>query len=98
MSEQTIHAKEQQAARIKEQIAVQMKKLRDEEDNFKRVRQKSRIRKLIQAGKIIEDAGLLDDYEPHDLYLMLIMNKGILRKSKSSPEHGRFDLMKGLDF
>ena len=98
LSEYSSHQIIEDYTRIKEQIAVQMKKLRDEEDNFKRVRQKSRIKKLIQAGKIIEDAGLLDDYDPHDLYLMLVMNRSILRKSKSSPEHGRFDLMKGLDF
>jgi uncharacterized protein YjgD (DUF1641 family) len=98
MSDKSIKAKEKQAARLKEQIAVQYNNLRKEEDNFIKVRQKDRIRKLIQAGKIIEDAGLLDDYNPNDLYLMLMMNKSILRKSKNAPDQGRFDLMKGLDF
>ena len=35
---------------------------------------------LIEAGKIIEKAGLLDCYDADELYLLLVMNKKQLTK------------------
>lgn len=97
MNEQLIRSKEAELRRLKRQLEFQEKKLRESENDLKRVKQKDRIRQLLEAGKIVEDAGLLDDYDPHDLYLLLVMNRNIIRKSGSTPDHGRFDLMKGLD-
>ena len=97
MSDLKTQAQERAAARLQEQISIQKKKLEDAERDFVNARQKDRIKKLIRAGKVIEDAGLLDDYNENDLYLLLVMNRNILRKSQTVPEKGRFDLMKGLD-
>jgi hypothetical protein len=35
---------------------------------------------LIEAGKIIEKAGLLENYDADELYLLLVMNKQQLQK------------------
>ena len=87
MSDFKLQSQERAKARLQQQLLIQEQKLRDAD----------RIKKLIRAGKVIEDAGLLDDYNENDLYLLLVMNRNILRKSHSVPEQGRFDLMKGLD-
>ena len=60
---------------------MQKRRLREAEQNFVDARQKDRIKKLIRAGKVIEDAGLLDDYNENDLYLLLVMNRNILRNA-----------------
>ena len=44
------------------------------------VKKQQRRQKLIQAGKIIEDAGLLYRYDPDELYLLLIQHKKELIK------------------
>lgn len=97
MSNRVIRAKEKNVARLQEQLSRKEKELRDAEQQMVAVRGKERYKKLLRAGRIVEDAGLLDDYNPNDLYLLLVMNRNILRKSKSAPDQGRFDLMKGLD-
>ena len=97
MSDFKLQSQERAKACLQQQLLIQEQKLRDAEQHFVDARQKDRIKKLIRAGKVIEDAGLLDDYNENDLYLLLVMNRNILRKSHSVPEQGRFDLMKGLD-
>lgn len=81
MSDTKMQAREKAAARLQEQLSIQERKLRDAEQCFVDARQKDRIKKLIRAGKVIEDAGLLDDYNENDLYLLLVMNRNILRNA-----------------
>lgn len=81
MSDLKTQSQERSAARLQEQVAMQKRRLREAEQNFVDARQKDRIKKLIRAGKVIEDAGLLDDYNENDLYLLLVMNRNILRNA-----------------
>lgn len=49
-------------------VANVMDKLKKSEHN----------QKLIQAGKIVEEAGIIDTYDPHNLYLILKYNSDFI--------------------
>lgn len=56
------------------------------------------MKKLIEAGKVIEEAGLLDTYNRQDLYLLLVMNRAFISNTtKESRTAGKFDLLKKME-
>lgn len=63
-------------------IDEEMKKTKAEMDAMGAAIRKHRKReyylKLVQAGKIIEEAGLLDSYDPDDLFALLVLNRNRL--------------------
>ena len=49
-------------------------------------KQKERFIKLIKAGEVIEEAGLLDNYNAEDLYTLLVLNRERLTKGNDGGE------------
>lgn len=77
-------------------LAKKLQKLQDLEDELitaekqlgqcryerEALEKKKRQMMLVEAGKVIERAGLLEDYDEDELYLLLVMNKNQLTKKK----------------
>ncbi len=55
------------------------------------------LQKLIEAGKVVEEAGLLDDYNRQDLYLLLVMNRAFVSNATKENKAGKFDLLRKLE-
>lgn len=67
---------------------------------FKEMEQEKKrlhIAKLLAAGRIIEEAGILDTYNENELYLLLVMNKQYLTNDKPINSTGNFNMMHGFN-
>lgn len=93
-----LQTKRQKEARLA-QLRLEMERTKKEMDeiasDMDREKKRNHIKKLLDAGRIVEEAGLLNDYNANDLYLLLVMNRDYLVKNKQSPT-GKFELMRGL--
>lgn len=67
-------------------MAATKKELDRVAENMRKMKQREHFAKLIKAGRIIEDAGILDEYNENDLYLFLVMYKDFICHKKSLDE------------
>ena len=68
------------------ELEQEIKKTKAEMDalgkKISQAKKQERIYKLIKAGEVIEEAGLLDVYDPNDLYTLLVLNRDKLVQNK----------------
>lgn len=58
--------------KIKKDILSTKEQLKKVEKDIADLKRKERIAKMLQAGKVCEDAGILDDFTENNLYLCLV--------------------------
>ena len=66
-------------------------------ETMERAKRQEHIRRLLRAGSILEEAGILQTYDKNLLYLLPVMNKEFLcNKDYAVSGKNRFDLVHGL--
>ena len=75
---------QQELKETKETLSDLRKELNHEE-------QRGYILKLIHAGMVIEEAGLLDSYDPDELYFWLKENQDKLTKKATPSRYGGYE-------
>ena len=65
---------------LEDELITTEKKLRNCQYEQEALKEKKHELMLIEAGKIVEKAGLLESYDENELYLLLLMNKSQLMK------------------
>lgn len=90
--------KEQEIAlkQIKAELAKTRREMQIVSKDMEREKKRLHISKLINAGRVVEDAGVLDGYNENSLYLLLVMNKEYLLSKDELNSSGKFDIMHGL--
>lgn len=78
------------------EIAGVRREMKELEDGISREKKRQHIAKLMQAGRVLEDAGVLYGYNENSLYLLLVMNKEYLLSGDNTTPSGKFDMMHGL--
>ena len=86
MAEQEVYQMETAGERLDKFLAARLTEL-----------SRSHLQKLIEAGKVVEEAGLLDDYNRQDLYLLLVMNRAFVSNATKENKAGKFDLLRKLE-
>ena len=90
---------ESELLRIKKKIIHTRQEMDATIGTMEKITKTEHIRKLLRAGRIVETAVGLEDYNEHLLYLLLAMNREYLcRRKYRTVTPGRFDMMRGLDF
>lgn len=85
---------EQRLIATKRKMIATKRELDKVSENMEKLKKRERIEKLLKAGRIIEDAGLLDLYNPNDLYLVLVLNKDLICHKRSLGD----EYKQGFDF
>lgn len=80
ITENLLDEKRLRLAKIRDELHAAENTVKNLEYNIAAIKKQKRRQKLIQAGKIIEDAGLLYQYDPDELYFLLIQHKRELIK------------------
>ncbi|WP_303814075.1 hypothetical protein [Selenomonas ruminantium] len=89
--EQEIKLKQIQSA-----IAKTRREMYKVSSEMAREEKRIHVSKLINAGRVLEDAGVLEGYDENNLYLLLVMNKDYLLHTHDTTPSGKFDMMHGL--
>lgn len=79
-TEKLLNEKIMRLAKIQDDLVAAENAVSHLEYDITATKKKRRQAKLLEAGKIIEDAGLLDQYDPDELYLLLVQHKNELLK------------------
>lgn len=72
--------------KIKKDILSTKEQLKKVEKDIVDLKRKERIAKMLRAGKICEDAGILDEFVENNLYLCLVMYRDYVCNKKSLGE------------
>ena len=80
VTENILDEKRLRLAKVQDELRAAENVVKNIEYDIAATKKQQRRKKLIQAGKIIEDAGLLNRYDPAELYLLLIQHKEELLK------------------
>lgn len=80
VTENILDEKRLRLAKVQDELRAAENVVKNIEYDIAATKKQQRRQKLIQAGKIIEDAGLLSRYDPAELYLLLIQHKEELLK------------------
>lgn len=78
--ERLLIEKNKQLQSLEDELITVKKKLDNCRYEQEALKEKRHRLMLIEAGKIIEKAGLLENYDADELYLLLVMNKQQLQK------------------
>lgn len=79
---------------MQQELAVTKKELVQVEKELDHEKLRLHLRELMQAGQVVEEAGILDSYNPDRLYFLLKENREYLTKNSPASRYGDFDLMK----
>lgn len=83
MSHESVAQLEQKLLETKKRMTATKRELDRVADEMSRLKKREHIAKLLKVGRIVEDAGILDTYNPNDLYLYLIMNRDLICHKRS---------------
>lgn len=86
MRDKEISRKVYELSMLERSIRNIRSKIKRESIDMKRMERKIRFQKIISAGRIVEDAGLLDDYDPDVLYQILVENYQSIRRKDISKD------------
>lgn len=90
---------ESELLRIKKAIVRTKQEMDATVGSMEKLTKTEHIRKLLRAGRTVETAVGLEDYDENLLYLLLAMNREYLcRRKYRIVTPRRFDMMRGLDF
>ena len=78
--EKLLAQKNSQIQNLEDELITSKKRLQNCRYQKEVLQKGLRRRKLIEAGEVIEKAGLLENYDKDELYLLLVMNKKQLMK------------------
>lgn len=78
--EQLLAKKNIRLQNLEDEVITLQKQLNNCQYEKEALKEKKHKLMLIEAGKIIEKAGLLETYDEDELYLLLLMNKKQLTK------------------
>lgn len=81
---------------LQAEIKKTRKAMQEISKDMEREKKRIHISKILAAGRVIEEAGILDDYIESELYFLLVMNKDYLTNHKPTNDSGNFDMMHGL--
>ncbi len=86
MPYESVSQLEQKLMMTKRQMAATKRELDRVAENMRKMKQREHIAKLIKAGRVLEDAGILDQYNENDLYLFVVMYKDFICHKKTLDE------------
>lgn len=65
---------------LEDELITDFKKQKKLERDIRNLYEQKRYAELVEAGKVVEEAGLLGKFNKNDLYLLLVMHKNELLK------------------
>lgn len=89
---------QRQLLALRQEIVRTKQEMDETMASMRQISKNEHIRQLLKAGRVVETAGILDNYDGNLLYLLLVMNRDYLcQKGYASAGTSRFEMMRGLD-
>lgn len=75
-----------QLSAVEKQLKVVESKIAREEADIKRMKNKLRSKRIFMAGLVLEDVGILENFDPNALYHLLLEHRSSLVQDTSQGE------------
>lgn len=76
-----------QLSKIEKNLQAVEAKIAREEADVKRMKSKLRSKRIFMAGLVLEDVGILDNFDPNALYHLLLEHRSSLVQNNSQGEN-----------